>query len=467
MQNKQGGKKKVMVIVGLQWGDEGKGKFIDFLVLFLSKLYKLVVARFQGGSNAGHSIEFGERSVVFHALPSGMLQKDTYNLVGAGVNVDVVSLYKEIKEIESIAPWWKENLFIAKEATVVVPTAKLIDNAQERSRGKDKIGTTGKAIGPTYSDFYGRTDDLSVYEAVDEEIFKKRYREIKDSHLNTLTKKYNFAVNEEDLVIAEKEFFDCIKFLRGLKIISCHNFVQNSINNCEQILAEGAQGTLLDVRFGSRRDVTSSHTTSAGACVGLGVSPQSIGEVIGICKAYSTRVGSGPFPTEIGGKEAYAWSGSHKRIDEENFNYDINDPEPLHQEIALRTLGREYGATTGRLRRCGWLDLPLVKYAVALNGVTMLGITKLDILDTLEEIPVCVEYENFENVDMDKLGEVKGVYKKLPGWKKSTRGCTSYDKLPQEAKNYLEFIEKELGVPIAFISTGPKRDEMIEKIKLA
>ncbi len=459
-------KKKVLVILGLQWGDEGKGKFIDFLVLFLSSMHKLVVARFQGGSNAGHSIEFGGRQVVFHALPSGILEKDTFNLVGAGVNVDVISMKKEIEEIKDIAPWWKENLFIAKEATVVVPTAKFIDNAQEQARGAGKIGTTGKAIGPTYSDFYGRTDDLSVYEAVDDTLFKKRYIEIKISHLNTLVKKYNFTPDEKELAEEERKFFEGIEFLRTLNIVSSHNFMQDSIENGKQVLAEGAQGTLLDVRFGSRRDVTSSHTTSAGACVGLGISPQSIGEVIGICKAYSTRVGSGPFPTEIGGVEAYKWSGSHKRADEEAFLYDVNDPDPLHQEIALRTLGKEYGATTGRLRRCGWLDLPLVKYAIALNGVTMLGITKLDILDTLDEIPVCIKYENFENVDMDKLHESKPVYKKIPGWKKSTKGCTSYNELPIEAKEYLEFIEKELGVQIAFISTGPARSEMIEKIKL-
>ena len=459
-------KKKVLVILGLQWGDEGKGKFIDFLVLFLSKLRKLIVARFQGGSNAGHSIEFGERLVIFHSIPSGMLQKDTCNLIGAGVNVDVVSMKKEIDEIKDIAPWWHDNLFIAKEATVVVPTAKLIDNAQEQARGAGKIGTTGKAIGPTYSDFYGRTDDLSVYEAEDEKIFNKRYKEIRESHIKTLTQKYNFVINEKELVIEEEKFFECVKFLRTLNIVSCHNFMQDGMDNGKQVIAEGAQGTLLDVRFGTRRDVTSSHTTSAGACVGLGISPQSIGDVLGVCKAYTTRVGSGPFPTEIGGNDAYAWSGNHKRVDEENLGYDINDSNPLHQEIALRTLGREYGATTGRLRRCGWLDLPLVKYAIALNGVTMLGITKLDILDTLDQIPICVKYENFENVNMDKLSESKPIYKNLPGWKKSTRGCTVYKDLPVEARNYLEFIEKELGVPIAFISTGPKRIEMIEKIKL-
>lgn len=460
MQNK----KKAIVILGLQWGDEGKGKFIDFLVLSLSKMTKLLVARFQGGSNAGHSIEFGNRHVVFHALPSGMLEENTKNLIGAGVNLDLVSLKKEVEDIKDIAPQWKNNLFIAKEASVVVPTAKLIDNAQEQARGKGKIGTTGKAIGPTYSDFYGRTDDLSVYEAVNEEIFNKRYQDIKKSHLETLTKKYGFVINEEELKKQEEEFFEGVKFLRDLNIVSSMSFTNSEMEDL-QLLAEGAQGTLLDVRFGSRRDVTSSHTTSAGACVGLGISPQSIGEVIGVFKAYATRVGSGPFPTEIGGNQAYLWSGNHTRSDEENFNYDINDPDPLHQEIALRTLGREYGATTGRLRRCGWLDLPLLKYAIELNGVTKLGITKLDILDTLDEIPVCVSYENLKNVDMDKLHEVKGVYKKFPGWKKSTKGLTNYDELPNEAKEYLRFIEKETGVPIAFISTGPKRDEMIEKLE--
>lgn len=454
-------KKKVTVILGLQWGDEGKGKFIDFLVLFLSKIEKLVVARFQGGSNAGHSIEFGDRHVVFHAVPSGMLQKDTHNLIGAGVNVDVVSIQKEIEDIKDIAPWWRETLFVAKEATVVVPTAKLIDNAQEQSRGAKKIGTTGKAIGPTYSDFYGRTDDLAVYEAIDEKVFETRYQEIKESHLKTLSGKYGFEVDEQELALEEEKFFGGIKFLRTLNIVSSYELMAKTMNDGKHAIAEGAQGTLLDVRFGTRRDVTSSHTTSAGACVGLGIAPSSIGEVLGICKAYTTRVGAGEFPTEIGGKEAYLWSGNHKRSDEENFGYDINDPDPLHQEIALRTLGREYGATTGRLRRCGWLDIPLVKYAIAINGVTVLGITKIDVLDTLEQIPVCVGYEGQEYADINNLDKAKPVYKYLPGWKTSTRGCTSYDELPKEAKSYIEFMESELSVPIKYISTGPRRDEMI------
>lgn len=458
-------KKKALVILGLQWGDEGKGKFIDFLVLFLSKVEKLVVARFQGGSNAGHSIEFGDRHVVFHAIPSGMLQKDTVNLVGAGVNVDVVSIQKEIADIVDIAPWWKETLFIAREATVVVPTGKLIDVAQEQERGSKKIGTTGKAIGPTYSDFYGRTDDLAVYEAIDEKVFKERYEKVKQSHLKILKGRYNFTVDEKLLADEEEVFFKGVEFLRGLNIVSCHAFAEKALQDGKLIMAEGAQGTLLDVRFGTRRDVTSSHTTSAGACVGLGIAPQNIGEVVGVCKAYSTRVGSGPFPTEIGGKEADEWSQTHKRVDEENLNYDVNDKNALHQGIALRTLGKEYGATTGRLRRCGWLDIPLVKYAIALNGVTQLGITKLDILDTLEEIPVCVSYEGQEFIDMNALDQSKPVYKILPGWKKSTRGCTSYDELPKEAKEYLEFMESVLQVPITFISTGPRRDEMIQKNK--
>lgn len=457
--------KKALVILGLQWGDEGKGKFIDFLVLFLSKIERLVVARFQGGSNAGHSIEFGERHVVFHAIPSGMLQKDTLNLVGAGVNVDVVSIKKEIADIADIAPWWKDTLFIAREATIVVPTGKLIDQAQEEERGSKKIGTTGKAIGPTYSDFYGRTDDLSVHEALEEKVFKDRYETIKQSHLKILKGRYNFSIDEEALRKEEELFFDGIEFLRSLNIVSCHSFVQKSISSGMQIMAEGAQGTLLDVRFGTRRDVTSSHTISAGACVGLGLAPQDIGEVIGICKAYATRVGSGPFPTEIGGKDSDEWSQTHKRLDEENLEYDINDKNALHQGIALRTLGKEYGATTGRLRRCGWLDLPLVKYSISLNGVTELGITKLDVLDTLEEIPICVSYEGEDYVDMNALDKAKPIYKTLPGWKKSTRGVTSYAELPKEAKDYLEFIESELGVPITFISTGPRRDEMIQKNK--
>ncbi|MDQ5922409.1 MAG: adenylosuccinate synthase [Patescibacteria group bacterium] len=455
--------KKTKVILGVQWGDEGKGKFIDYLVTSLGQSEKLLVARFQGGSNAGHSIQFRDKSFVFHAIPSGILEKNTDNLVGAGVNLDVVSVKKEIEEIQSMAPWWKENLYIALEATVVVPTAKLVDNAEEAGRGAKKIGTTGKAIGPTYSDFYARTDDLGVYEAINEEVFQKRYKEIKESHLRTLKGKFGFEVNEEEFKNEEERFFDAIKFLRTLKTVSCHSFLENKIKNGSQILAEGAQGTLLDVRFGSRRDVTSSYTTAGGVCVGLGLAPSKIGDVIGICKAYATRVGSGPFPTELGGKAASTWADTHKRVDEENLNYEINDTDPLHQGIALRTVGKEYGATTGRLRRCGWLDLPLLKYAIAINGVTELGITKLDILDELKEIPVCVGYEGRDYVNMNDLENVVPVYKKLPGWKSSTKGSTSYEDLPKEAKDYIDFIEKETGVPIKLISTGPKREEMIKR----
>lgn len=455
--------KKAKVILGLQWGDEGKGKFIDYLVTSLGQNEKLLVARFQGGSNAGHSIQFGDKSFVFHAIPSGILEKNTENLVGAGVNLDVVSVKKEIEEIQSIAPWWKENLYIALEATVVVPTAKLVDNAEEAGRGAKKIGTTGKAIGPTYSDFYARTDDLGVYEALNEEVFQKRYKEIKESHLRTLKGKFGFEVNEEEFKAEEERFFDAIKFLRTLKTVSCHSFLEERIKNGSQILAEGAQGTLLDVRFGSRRDVTSSYTTAGGVCVGLGVAPSKIGDVIGICKAYATRVGSGPFPTELGGKDAREWADTHKRVDEEGLNYEINDNDPLHQGIALRTVGKEYGATTGRLRRCGWLDLPLLKYAIAINGVTELGITKLDILDDLKEIPICVGYEGRDYVNMNDLENATPIYKKLPGWQKSTKGSTSYEDLPQEAKEYLNFIERETGVPIKLVSTGPKREEMIKR----
>lgn len=455
--------KKILVVLGLQWGDEGKGKFIDFLVLLLSKLYKLTVARFQGGSNAGHSIEFDDKHIVFHSLPSGMLEKNTENIIGAGVNIDVVSIKKEIENIKGIAPWWRDNLYIAKEATVVVPTAILIDQAEESSRGNKKIGTTGKAIGPTYSDFYGRTNDLSVYEVLDEKVFLAHYSEIKQSHMLTLKSKYNFSFDEKLFENNEQEFFDGIKFLRTLKIISSYEYFENSMKNQRQIIAEGAQGTLLDVRFGTRRDVTSSHTTSAGVCVGLGVAPKHIGEVLGIFKAYTTRVGSGPFPTEIGGQEAYEWSKTHNKKDEEGLNYNINENNGLQKNIALRILGKEYGATTGRLRRCGWLDLPLLKYSINLNGATCLGITKLDILDSLNEIPVCIDYENQSFVDITKLTDSKPIYKVFQGWNTSTRGCTSYKDLPENAKLYIDFIEKETGLPITYISTGPKRDEIIKR----
>lgn len=455
----------VDVVVGLQWGDEGKGKFIDFLVTSLSQTRKLLVARFQGGANAGHSVFWENRQIVFHIIPSGILEKNTHNLVGAGVNIDVVSLKKEIEEIKDFAPWWRNNLFIAKEASIVVPTAKLIEGVETNRRGFGNIGTTGRGIGPTYSDFYARTDDLAVYEIEDEIFFKERYRDIKESHLKTLIGRYKAKVDEEKLAKDEKEFFEGIKFLRTLNIVPCQNFLADEIRNSRQVIAEGAQGTLLDVRFGTRLDVTSSHTTSAGVCVGLGLPPSSIGKVIGVCKAYVTRVGNGPVPTEIGDKESFEWVSTHKRADEEKLNYDLNDKNPLHQGIAIRTLGKEYGATTGRLRRVGWLDLPLAKYAISLNGLTHLGIVKVDVLDTLKEIPICVSYENSGDVDMNNLDKVKPVYKIFPGWQKNTKGCTSYNELPKEAKTYLKFIENELGVPIAFISTGPERDEMIDMKK--
>jgi adenylosuccinate synthase len=326
----QNNNKKIKVILGLQWGDEGKGKFIDYLVTNLSKEEKLLVARFQGGSNAGHSIQFADKSFVFHSIPSGILEKNTLNLIGAGVNVDVLSIEKEIEEIKDIAPWWKDNLYVALEASVVVPSAKLIDNAQEASRGAKKIGTTGKAIGPTYSDFYARTDDLAVYEVMNKEVFEKRYKEIKESHLKIIQGKLGFEFSQEDFKTEEEKFFKGVEFLRNLKIVPCHSFLEEKTKEGYQILAEGAQGTLLDVRFGSRRDVTSSHTTSGGVCVGLGVAPSQIGDVIGICKAYATRVGSGPFPTELGGEVASTWADTHKRSDEEGLNYQIKVSHSEH-----------------------------------------------------------------------------------------------------------------------------------------
>src|SRR3989338_7299488 len=459
-------KSKITPIIGLQWGDEGKGKFIDFLVTSLSKKYKLLVARFGGGSNAGLSIFWGDRKIVFHVVPSGILEKKTHNLIGAGVNIDVVSLKKEINEIKNIAPWWHSNLFVAKEASVVVPTAKLIESVEKNRRGFGNIGTTGQGVGPTYSDFYGRTDDLAVYEIEDEKFFKKRYRDIKNSHLKTLSDKYGAQVDKKELAKAEGAFFEGVNFLRTLNKVSCPGFLAKTRESGRQIIAEGAQGTLLDVRFGTRLDVTSSHTTSAGVCTGLGIPPSTIGNVLGICKAYATRVGNGPMPTEVGGKKSYEWASTHKRVDEKNLNYDVNDKNPLHQGVALRTIGKEYGATTGRLRRIGWLDLPLAKYAIALNGITHLGITKMDILDNLKKIPICVSYKNFNYVDMNELQKAKPVYKIFLGWESSTKGCTSYKDLPLKARAYLKFIEKELGIPIAFISTGPERSEMIDMKKL-
>ena len=447
----------VAVVLGLQWGDEGKGKIVDFIL----KKYSLV-ARFQGGANAGHSIKVGDTTYVFHIVPSGILHKDIYNLVGAGVVLDPTSLEKEIAEIKNVAPWWKENLFIANEATLTLPTHKLLDKAEESGRASSKIGTTQKGIGPTYTDFYARSHAIFVEDIMlGDEIFKQKYEEVKNNHLRIIQTLHNYNIDQNELDTMEKEFFQAIAFMKGLQFVSCHDFMFSYINAGKKILAEGAQGTLLDVRFGTRPNVTSSNTITAGVCTGLGVPPHVVGDVYGVFKAYTTRVGSGPFPTEFGGEDAAKWASTHTRTDEEKLAYDVNNTDQLQKGIALRKLGFEYGATTGRPRRCGALDLPLLKYAIAINGVNKLVMTKSDIIDTMEEIPVCVAYEGLEHPNLASLETMKPVYKTFKGWNSKTYGMNTYEQLPQEAKDYIAFIESEVGVPVSYISTGPERDEII------
>lgn len=418
---------KVDVLLGLQWGDEGKGKIVDVL----TPKYD-IIGRFQGGPNAGHTLEFDGIKHVLHTIPSGIFHDGVANVVGNGVVIDPVILKKEIDALKKLGVDVNKKMFISKKAHLILPTHRLIDAASEKAKGKEKIGSTLKGIGPTYMDKTGRNGirvgDLFLPD------FKQRYDKLVTKH-KQLLKFFDFEYNLEEL---EVDFYEGVELLKALTVIDSEHYVNNAMKNGQTILAEGAQGTLLDVDFGSYPFVTSSNTTAAGTCTGLGIAPNKVGEVFGIFKAYCTRVGSGPFPTEL-----------DNEVGEE-----------------LRKAGHEFGATTGRPRRCGWIDLPALKYAIMINGVTQLIMMKADVLDEFEIIKVCTHYvvdgETIDYMPYDIVStEVKPIYIDMQGWKTDLTQLSSIDEIPAELNTYVEYLEQELNVPITIVSVGPDRTQTL------
>ena len=417
---------KLNVLLGLQWGDEGKGKIVDVLAPKFD-----VIARFQGGPNAGHTLEFNEIKHVLHTIPSGVFRYETINIIGNGVVIDPVIFMKEIEELQELNVDLTKNLFISKRAHIILPSHRILDAASEAAKGKTKIGSTLKGIGPTYMDKTGR-NGLRIGDIINPG-FKEKYDFLTNKHKDLL-KQYNF---EYDLKEYEENWFKGIEIIKRFSLIESEHEINKYLNEEKSILAEGAQGTLLDIDFGSYPFVTSSNTICAGACTGLGVAPNKIGNIIGIFKAYCTRVGSGPFPTELENMEGKA----------------------------LRKQGHEFGATTGRPRRCGWLDLPALKYAVMLNGVTELIVTKADVLTGFETIKICTHYKlngkeiNYLPYEINEPLEPE--FKEFKGWKEDISKIDSYDNLPAEFKEYLSYIENEVKVPIKIVSVGPNREQTI------
>ena len=418
---------KVDVLLGLQWGDEGKGKVVDVL----TPRYD-VVARFQGGPNAGHTLEFEGQKYVLRSIPSGIFQGDKVNIIGNGVVLDPALFKAEAEALEASGHPLKERLHISKKAHLIMPTHRVLDAAYEAAKGDAKVGTTGKGIGPTYTDKISR-NGLRVGDILGD--FPAIYAKAKARHEEIL-KSMNF---EYDITEIEKEWMAGVEYLRQFPLVDSEHEINALLKAEKSVLCEGAQGTMLDIDFGSYPFVTSSNTICAGACSGLGVAPNKIGNVYGIMKAYCTRVGSGPFPTEL---------------------FDETGDK-------LCTLGHEFGSVTGRKRRCGWIDLVALKYSIMVNGVTHLIMMKSDVLDTFETIKACVAYRingvETENFPYSIEGEVEPIYTELPGWQCDMTGMTSEDEFPEEFNNYLSFLEEELEVPIKIVSVGPDRDQTIER----
>ena len=419
---------KVDVLLGLQWGDEGKGKVVDVL----TPQYD-VIARFQGGPNAGHTLEFEGEKYVLRSIPSGIFQGGKVNIIGNGVVLVPDLFMQEVKELQKSGHNLKDRLKISTKAHLIMPTHRLIDAAQEAKKGKNKVGTTGKGIGPTYTDKISRTG-LRVGDILDN--FKEKYESHKAAHLDQL-KALNYT--DFDITEIEKTWLEGIEFMKNFQFVEGEYAVNNYLKEGKSVLCEGAQGTMLDVDFGSYPFVTSSNTICSGACSGLGIGPNKIGDVFGIMKAYCTRVGSGPFPTEL--------------FDEEGKK--------------IRDLGHEYGAVTGRERRCGWIDLVALKYAIMINGVTKLIMMKSDVLDTFATIKACVAYningKITTELPYDLAKDVEPVYKEIKGWQTDLTQCTSEEQLPQAFLDYITFLEKELETPISIISVGPDRAQTITR----
>jgi adenylosuccinate synthase len=416
---------KVDTLLGLQWGDEGKGKIVDVLTPDYD-----IVARFQGGPNAGHTLEFEGQKYVLRSVPSGIFQGGKINIIGNGVVLDPALFKAEVEALEASGHDLSNRLYISRKAHLILPTHRLLDLAYENQKGSGKIGTTGKGIGPAYTDKTSR-NGLRVGDL--EHNFKEKYEQALARHKEIL-KQLNFEINLTDL---EKEWFEGIENIKRFKLIDSDHYINKALAEGKKVLAEGAQGTMLDIDFGSYPFVTSSNTICAGACTGLGVAPSKIGEVYGIFKAYCTRVGSGPFPTEL--------------FDETGQN--------------IRDLGYEYGSVTGRPRRCGWIDLVALRYAIMINGVTQLIMMKSDVMDTFDAIKACVAY-NIDGTETDDFpfeinDSVKPVWVELPGWKTDMTKMQSENEFPEEFNAYLSFLEDALGVNIKIVSVGPDREQTI------
>ncbi|SEM92223.1 Adenylosuccinate synthetase [bacterium A37T11] len=420
---------KVDVLLGLQWGDEGKGKIVDVLC----PQYDLI-ARFQGGPNAGHTLEFDGKKYILNTVPSGIFNPGTLNLIGGGVVIDPITLRQELDKLKTsgIDPVAHNKLVIARKAHLILPTHRLLDAASESKMGEAKIGSTLKGIGPTYMDKTGRNGiRVGDTELPD---FRERYNKLVEKHKSILSHYGDIP----DFSEREAEFFDAIEYLKTIPKVDSEQLVNRYLAEGKRVLAEGAQGTLLDIDFGSYPFVTSSNTTTAGACTGMGVAPNKIGEVIGIFKAYCTRVGGGPFPTELENETGEK----------------------------IRQLGHEFGAITGRSRRTGWIDLPALRYAIMLNGVTQLVMTKADVLSGFEDIYACTHYiYNGEKIDFMPYDicsiKPEPVFEKIPGWNNDLTGITQVEDLPSAITDYIQYLEKALGVPIKYLSVGPDRTQTL------
>lgn len=422
---------KVDVLLGLQWGDEGKGKVVDVL----TPRYD-IVARFQGGPNAGHTLEFDGKKYVLRSIPSGVFQSGTTNIIGGGVVLDPVLFKAEAEALEQSGVALRDQLKLSRKIHLILPTHRLLDAASEAAKGGAKIGTTGKGIGPTYTDKISR-NGLRLGDTTLPD-FKQRYAAARDRHISAI-ENLGSTVDRQALDEAEAAWLEAVEYLHSYDLIDSEHFVNKALDNGKSVLCEGAQGTMLDIDFGSYPFVTSSNTVTAGACTGLGVAPRRIGEVYGIFKAYCTRVGSGPFPTEL--------------FDETG--------------KTIRDLGHEYGAVTGRERRCGWIDLVALRYAIMINGVTQLIMMKSDVLDGFDTIRACTAYringEETRDFPYSLEGaEIEPVYTDMPGWKTDMTGMRSADEFPAQFTDYLRFVERELGVPVTIVSIGPDRKQTIE-----
>ncbi len=415
------------VLLGLQWGDEGKGKIVDYFAPGYD-----VIARFQGGPNAGHTLYVNGTKMVLHQIPSGIFHEDKINLIGNGVVLDVVTLKKECERVAAQGVDYRKNLYISERTHLILPTHRALDKASELAKGTEKIGSTLKGIGPAYMDKTGR-NGLRVGDLLDKS-FTTQYIKLRLKHQKLLD---NFNFNE-DISDWEEEFFEALELLRQLKIVNGEYFINEKLREGKKVLAEGAQGSMLDVDFGTFPYVTSSSTISGGVCTGLGVAPQKIKEVFGVTKAYCTRVGGGPFPTEL--------------LDETG-------------EL-IRKTGNEFGSTTGRPRRCGWIDLVALQFACMVNGVTQLVMTKADVLDGLNELSLCNGYKidgeekNFVPFQMNKV-TIDPVYKRFDGWQTDITGIKEYAQMPEKMKTYIQYINNFTGVPVKFISNGPEREQII------